>query len=101
MAWFTRSKQNIDNTVKRDNYMIPDDMWTKCPDCKEILYKKQLGANLYSCPNCNKHFRIGSEEYYAILFDDGIYTEIAAGLLSADPLSFVDTKPYPIRIAEA
>ena len=101
MAWFTRSKQNIDSTEKRDNDSIPDGMWTKCPDCKEILYKKQLEENLFTCPKCDKHFRIGSGEYFEILFDDGTYTEIAANLLSADPLGFVDTKPYPLRLADA
>ncbi|MDP4221557.1 MAG: acetyl-CoA carboxylase, carboxyltransferase subunit beta [Bacteroidota bacterium] len=101
MAWFTRSKQNIDSTEKRDSDTIPDGMWTKCPDCKEILYKKQLEENLFTCPKCDKHFRIGSGEYFEILFDDGAYAEIAANLLSDDPLSFVDTKPYPARIADA
>jgi len=101
MAWFTRSKQNIDSTEKKDNDSIPDGMWTKCPDCKEILYKKQLEENLFTCPKCDKHFRIGSGEYFDILFDDGAFTEIAADLLSDDPLSFTDTKPYPARIADA
>ena len=101
MAWFTRSKQNIESTEKRDNDSIPDGMWTKCPDCKEILYKKQLEENLFTCPKCDKHFRIGSGEYFEILFDDGAYNEIAANLLSADPLEFVDTKPYPLRLADA
>lgn len=101
MAWFTRSKQNIDSTEKREMDTIPDGMWTKCPDCKEILYKKQLEENLFTCPKCDKHFRIGSGDYFEILFDDGAYSEIAADLLSADPLGFVDTKPYPLRIADA
>ncbi len=101
MAWFTRSKQNIDSTEKKDNDSIPDGMWTKCPDCKEILYKKQLEENLFTCPKCDKHFRIGSGEYFEILFDDGAFSEIAANLLSDDPLIFTDTKPYPARITDA
>src|ERR1700730_17916117 len=101
MAWFTRSKQNIDSTERRETDTIPDGMWTKCPDCKEILYKKQLEENLFTCPKCDKHFRIGSGEYFEILFDDGVYTEIAANLLSTDPLEFIDTKPYPLRLADA
>jgi acetyl-CoA carboxylase carboxyl transferase subunit beta len=101
MAWFTRSKQNIDSAVKKDIDTIPDGMWTKCPDCKEILYKKQLEENLFTCPNCGKHFRIGSREYFEILFDEGTYDEIAQDLRPDDPLSFIDTKPYPARVAEA
>lgn len=80
---------------------MPDGMWVKCPDCKEILYKKQLEDNMYTCPKCDKHFRIGSDEYFSILFDDSIYAEHFAGLVPGDPLSFVDTKPYPARVTDA
>jgi len=80
---------------------MPDGVWAKCPDCKEILYKKVIEENLHTCPNCNKHFRIGSEEYFSILLDDGLEEEIAADLRPADPLGFVDSKAYIARIAEA
>jgi acetyl-CoA carboxylase carboxyl transferase subunit beta len=104
MAWFTRSKENIEKrpaangAATRD---MPDGLWTKCPDCKEILYQKVIEENLYTCPNCNKHFRIGSREYFQILLDEGLEHEIAAELRPADPLGFVDSKPYPARVAEA
>jgi acetyl-CoA carboxylase carboxyl transferase subunit beta len=101
MAWFARSKDKIDTAEKRETDTMPDGMWTKCPDCKEILYRKQLEENLFTCPKCDKHFRIGSEEYYSILFDEGAYEELAANLIPADPLKFADTKPYPARVAEA
>src|SRR2546423_5138754 len=101
MAWSRISNQIIESREKRENDSIPDGMWTKCPDCKEILYIKQLEENLFTCPKCDKHFRIGSREYFEILFDDGAYNEIAANLLPDDPLGFVDTKPYPQRVAEA
>ncbi len=106
MAWFTRSKENIEsrkgqdggNAAPRD---MPDGVWAKCSECKEILYQKVIEENLYTCPNCNKHFRIGSTEYFRILLDDGLEEEIAADLRPADPLGFVDSKPYPARIADA
>ncbi|HYM21378.1 MAG TPA: acetyl-CoA carboxylase, carboxyltransferase subunit beta [Candidatus Kapabacteria bacterium] len=101
MAWFARSKGNIDPTTKTTADTMPDGMWIKCPDCKEILYKKQLEDNLYTCPKCGKHFRIGSEEYFQILLDNGHYTEYFHNLIPADPLHFADTKPYPARVAEA
>ena len=101
MAWFTRSKQNIDADSKRDVDQMPDGVWVKCGECKEIIYRKALEENLFTCPKCNKHFRIGSEEYFAILFDDGQFDEIAANLVPGDPLQFVDTKPYPFRVADA
>jgi acetyl-CoA carboxylase carboxyl transferase subunit beta len=100
MAWFTRSKQNIEARAPRED-AIPDGVWAKCSECKELLYKKQLVENLYTCPHCNKHFRIGSAEYFEILLDDGLEEEIAAELEAADPLEFVDTKAYPLRVAEA
>ncbi len=105
MAWFTRSKQNIEtrqgqpgSAATRD---MPDGVWAKCSECKEILYRKQIEENLYTCPHCNKHFRIGSREYFEILLDEGLEQEIAAELRPADPLGFVDSKPYPARVAEA
>ncbi len=104
MAWFTRSKQNIETrqaangAAQRD---MPDGVWAKCPECKQLLYKKQIEENLFTCPNCNKHFRIGSREYFRILLDDGLEEEIAPDLRPADPLHFIDSKPYPARSAEA
>jgi acetyl-CoA carboxylase carboxyl transferase subunit beta len=101
MAWFTRSKQNIDPNAKRVVDAMPDGVWAKCSDCKELIYRKALEENLYTCPKCSKHFRIGSTEYFQILFDDEEIEEIAPNLTPADPLQFVDTKPYPNRVADA
>lgn len=101
MSWFTRSKKNIDIDTRRDNDAVPDGSWVKCPDCSEPIYRKQLEENHYTCPKCDKHFRIGSEEYFAILLDNGVEIEIAPDLEPGDPLSFTDTKPYPARVAEA
>jgi acetyl-CoA carboxylase carboxyl transferase subunit beta len=100
MAWFTRSKQNIEARPKAEDSM-PDGVWAKCSECKEIIYQKQIEENLYTCPHCSKHFRIGSKEYFEILLDDGLEQEIAAELRPADPLGFVDSKPYPARVIEA
>ncbi len=102
MAWFTRSKQNIDvESKQRDSDSMPDGVWTKCSECKEPIFRKQLEENLYTCPNCGKHFRIGSKEYFAILLDNDIELEIGAHLRASDPLEFTDTKPYPLRVTEA
>jgi len=101
MAWFARSKDKIDTADKRETDNMPDGMWTKCPDCKEILYKKQLEDNLFTCPKCEKHFRIGSKEYFDILFDEGAFEELAGNLIPADPLKFTDTKGYPARVVDA
>lgn len=97
MAWFNRTKKNIEDQQSRD---MPDGLWTKCSNCSEITYKKQLEENQYTCPKCGKHFRIGSNQYIDVLLDAGSFTEHAANLVSTDPLGFVDEKPYPARLAK-
>lgn len=98
MAWFRRSKENIaTETQKKD---IPDGMWTKCDQCGEIIHKKELEQNSYTCAKCNHHFRIGSKEYIEIILDAGSFKEHDRKMRSADPLKFVDTKRYRDRIPE-
>jgi acetyl-CoA carboxylase carboxyl transferase subunit beta len=96
MAWFKRSKENISsNGQKKD---IPDGMWTKCSGCGEIIHKNELDKNLFTCPKCNFHFRIGSKEYFEILLDKGTFKEINKKMRSVDPLNFTDTKSYASRV---
>ncbi len=98
MAWFRRSKQNItSNGQKKD---IPDGMWTKCPGCGEIIHKKSLEQNVFTCLKCSYHFRIGSKEYFKILLDDGSFKEMDKRLRSVDPLGFIDSKKYSTRLEE-
>jgi acetyl-CoA carboxylase carboxyl transferase subunit beta len=98
MAWFTRSKENISpDSQKKD---LPDGLWEKCPNCSEIIHKKQLESNLWTCLKCGHHFRIGSNEYIEIILDKGSFKEIDKKMRSADPLEFTDTKKYSNRIQE-
>ncbi len=98
MAWFTRSKENISpDSQKKD---LPDGLWEKCPSCGEIIHKKQLESNLWTCLKCGYHFRIGSNEYIDIILDDGSFKEMDKRMKSADPLDFTDTKKYSVRIQE-
>lgn len=97
MAWFKRKKENIDpETNPKEN--IPDGLWEKCPECGEIMHKKQLENNLWTCIKCTNHFRIGSQEYFSFLLDDGAIKEFDKKMRSADPLKFEDTKKYTSRI---
>jgi len=97
MPWFKRSKQNISpETQKRE---LPDGLWEKCPGCGEIIHKKQLEANFWTCLKCNHHFRIGSTEYIKILLDRSSFKEMNKKMRSGDPLEFEDTKKYKDRIA--
>ncbi len=96
MAWFVRSKNNIESKKQKE---MPDGLWTKCPKCGEIIYKKQLEDNLYTCFKCDHHFRITSREYIEIIFDAGTFVETNANVKSDDPLNFVDSKSYKDRLA--
>ncbi len=98
MAWFKRSKENISpESQKKD---LPDGLWEKCPSCDEIIHKKQLETNLWTCLKCGYHFRIGSKEYIEIILDKGTFKETDKKMRSADPLEFEDTKKYSDRIQE-
>lgn len=96
MSWFKRSKENIDPDTKKKD--VPDGMWEKCPACSEIIHIRQLESNLWVCPKCSHHFRVGSEQYIEILLDEGSFKEMDKKMKSADPLEFTDTKKYTDRI---
>ncbi len=98
MAWFKRSKENISKDTQKSD--IPDGSWIKCSECSEMMHKRQWEANLYLCIKCGHHFRIGSEEYFRILIDEGTFREMDKKIRSLDPLEFVDTKPYKKRIED-
>ncbi len=99
MSWFRRSKEGIATETQRKD--LPEGMWVKCEQCGEILHKKELEQQLYTCPKCNAHFRIGSQEYIEILLDPDSFKEYDRRLRSGDPLKFVDSKRYRDRIPEA
>ncbi len=84
---------------RRDAY--PADLWTKCPNCSEMLFNKQLDKALRVCTHCGHHFRLGVPARLELLLDEGTFVERDAGLESVDPLEFVDQKPYPDRVAAA
>ncbi|MEO0582218.1 MAG: acetyl-CoA carboxylase, carboxyltransferase subunit beta [Bacteroidota bacterium] len=97
MSWFKRVKDNI-RTKTEDKNNTPEGLWKKCPNCKKALQTKGLRLNQYVCMHCDHHLKIGSEEYFEILFDEGVFEEVAENLVSADPLQFEDTKKYTQRI---
>src|SRR5690348_3382586 len=97
MAWFRRSTENIGESQSRE---LPDGLWTKCEKCSEILYKKQLEENAYTCVKCGFHFRISSREYIELLLDPGTFAETDKNVRSQDALHFVDSKPYAERIEQ-
>lgn len=98
MSWFKRIRQGI-TTTTREKKETPEGLWYKCPSCKHIAPATDNEANLWVCVKCGHHQRIGSKEYFDILYDDHEYVELFGKLKSADPLSFADTQPYAERIA--
>ncbi len=99
-GWFKRKKKGI-LTETKDKSDAPEGLWSKCPNCKHTCTISDLKENLFVCPNCNYHHRIGSEEYFTILFDqEEEYIELFAGIVSKDYLNFVDLKPYGKRLQE-
>jgi len=99
MAWFKRKEKGI-QTPTEDKKDIPKGLWYKSPTGK-IIDQDQLEQNLWVSPEDGYHVRIGSKEYFEILFDNNDYKEIAKSLSSKDTLKFEDTKKYVDRLKEA
>lgn len=97
MAWFRRQDKGI-QTPTTEKKEAPDGLWYKSPS-GNIIHMRELKNNMYVCPDDDHHVRIGSKEYFEILFDDNKFTELDTDLSSADPLDFKDSKKYPDRIA--
>ena len=101
MSWFKRDKKSIDQvTPPEERRVRTEGLWMKCESCRAIVFRKDLEENLFVCPKCQFHFRANSKKRLELLFD-GKWTEHDAGMVSTDPLKFVDTKPYAKRIKEA
>ena len=97
--WFKRIKRGI-TTPTADKKETPEGLWSKCPSCNHISTSAELKENLYICTKCNHHHRIGSEEYFDILFDDQSYEVLYDNIVSKDALNFTDLKNYQKRLDE-
>ena len=97
MGWFKRIKGGI-TTATHEKKETPDGLWSKCPRCKTIVTTEEFKETLHVCINCNYHSRIGSSEYFEILFDNNKFTELDKNMSSLDPLKFTDRKPYSERV---
>ncbi len=97
MSWFKRIKEGITTSTK-EKKETPEGLWYKCPSCKTITPTEEHTQNKHVCPKCDYHEKIGSAEYFAILFDDNQFKEINEDLVAGDPLNFSDTKKYTDRL---
>ncbi len=103
MSWFKRDKPegaNLPTLGEGERRVRTEGLWQKCEGCRQIIWKKELEANLNVCPKCGRHSRVDAVSRLKLLCDDGAYLEFDAGLASSDPLGFVDSKPYRDRLAE-
>ncbi len=99
MGWFTRVREGI-TTSTEEKKETPEGLWYKCPECSEICTTEDHENNLWVCPKCQYHEKIGSAEYFALLFDDNKGKEIGEKLIAGDPLGFEDTKKYTDRLSK-
>jgi len=99
MIWFKNKPETV--SIKESKLKVPDGLWVKCDNCKEIIYKLEVERNLKVCPKCNYHFRIGAKERLALIIDEGSLKEYDARLHPIDPLNFRDLKSYRERVREA
>ena len=102
-GWFNKI---LPSFVRRDSSNekkspVPQGLWQSCPNCKEIIYGPDLESNLFVCPNCDHHIRIGARHRLSYLFDENSYEEISSKLEAKDWLSFKDLKKYKDRLLEA
>lgn len=99
MGWFKRLKEGITTSTK-EKKETPEGLWYKCPSCKKIHTVQDHSANKYVCSECQYHEKIGSREYFEIIFDNNQFTELHENLVSGDPLEFSDTKKYTDRLTD-
>lgn len=100
MGWFKRLKDGI-QTATKFKKEAPDGLWHKCKSCGHLSTIKELRENYYKCISCNYHVRIGSHDYFDLLFDDSEYELLLEDLVSYDFLGFKDLKPYDERLKTA
>jgi acetyl-CoA carboxylase carboxyl transferase subunit beta len=102
MAWFKRNNPKIEEQPSDEERRVKTEgIFVKCLECDNALYKRELKESLQVCTHCGYHFRFGARTRLDVLFDEGDYEKLDEEVMSADPLEFVDTKPYKERIEMA
>jgi len=100
MSWLERIRPKIRALVSTTRE-VPENLWVKCPACGQMIFHRELAANLHVCTHCGHHMRLGAKERLATLFDNGTYHAIEPPKVPLDPLRFRDTKRYSDRLREA
>ena len=100
MSWFKRIKKGITTSTK-EKKETPEGLWYKCHSCKKLVPSNEHAQNHYVCTECDYHEKIGSAEYFEIIFDNNEYLELNPNITSTDPLNFTDTKKYSDRLVDS
>ena len=107
MSWVDRllprirkSDNKEENKSKKEN-AIPEGLWTKCSNCEQVLYTEELQSSLNVCPKCGHHMRLSARQRVEWFLDAQDQVELTQEVVGADPLKFVDSQPYPDRVAAA
>jgi acetyl-CoA carboxylase carboxyl transferase subunit beta len=100
MSWLERLVPSKIKTQRRTR-SVPEGLWSKCPGCDSVLYRAEVERNVYVCPKCSHHMRIGARQRLELFLDPGTIHEIAANLEPVDPLKFKDSKKYRDRLLQA
>jgi acetyl-CoA carboxylase carboxyl transferase subunit beta len=98
MTWFKRESSELDSSGEKR--VRTEGLWEKCEGCRQIIWKKDLDANLNVCPKCDRHFRVDARTRLSMLLDNSEWEETETNLSSTDPLAFVDVKAYKDRLAK-
>ncbi|MDL2059451.1 acetyl-CoA carboxylase, carboxyltransferase subunit beta [Mesosutterella sp. AGMB02718] len=102
MSWIDRLRPKIKTENVPAQSRVPEGLWSKCPNCEQVIYSHELEASLNVCPKCGYHMRVGARSRLENFLDyEGPRVEIGREIVSKDPLHFVDSKPYPKREADA
>jgi acetyl-CoA carboxylase carboxyl transferase subunit beta len=100
MSWFKKKDKPRSPNPNEERTVRTEGLFVKCPNCEQMLFKREVEENLNVCPKCDFHFRIKAAERLALIFDDEEWTELDTGLASTDPLEFIDTKSYRERLLQ-
>jgi acetyl-CoA carboxylase carboxyl transferase subunit beta len=100
MSWFQRIKKGITTSTK-EKKETPEGLWYKCPSCKKVIPSNEHIQNMYVCTDCDYHEKIGSAEYFDLIFDNNEFLELNPNLTATDPLEFTDTKKYSDRLVDS
>lgn len=98
MSWFKRKDSNIQTETKKE---MPEGVWVKVPTTGDTIHRRELEENLWVDPLSGYHFRIGSKQYFSIIFDDDKFEELGQNIMPTDPLEFSDRKKYTDRLKES